>query len=163
MKLNRCPVCHNHLNLEAIAQDEAGKELMAIIAKLSPATATSCLSYLGLFRPFKSDLNNGRALRLLTDVLSLSTNQTALCQALDQTVNQIQQSRAQNSDVKPLANHNYLKKVLTSIQGWDAPSHLQTRESHEICTRPAQNSKQSIDDTILDIHSTDWATGLSHD
>jgi hypothetical protein len=159
MKLNRCPVCHNHLNLEAIAQDEAGKELMAIIAKLSPATATSCLSYLGLFRPFKSDLNNGRALRLLTDVLSLSSNQAALCQALDQTTQQINQSRAHNADVKPLANHNYLKKVLTSFQGWDT----NTGNSHEIITRPAQTSKQSISTAILDIHNTDWAAGLSHD
>jgi hypothetical protein len=161
MKLNRCPVCHNHLNLEAIAQDEAGKELMALIAKLSPATATSCLSYIGLFRPAKSDLNNGRALRLLTDVLSLTSNQSALCQALDQTTTQLQQSRAQNSDAKPLGNNNYLKKVLTSIHGWNTQTTTST--SHEITTRPAKTSKQSIDDTILDIHSTDWATGLSHE
>lgn len=160
MKLNRCPVCHNHLNLEAIAQDEAGKELMAVIAKLSPATATSCLSYIGLFRPAKSDLNNGRALRLLVDVLSLTSNQSALCQALDQTVTQLQQSRAQNTDAKPLANHNYLKKVLTSIHGWNTTT---LSNSHEITARPAQTSKQSIDHTILDIHNTDWATGLSNE
>jgi hypothetical protein len=157
MKLNRCPVCHSHIALESIAQDQAGKELMATIAKLSTPTASSCLSYLALFRPIKSDLNNGRALRLLTEVIGLTPNELALCQALDQTVSQISQSRQQSGDGKPLGNHNYLKKVLTSIQGWDA----QTQgNSHAISTRPTQNSKQSVNHALLDIHSTDWATGL---
>lgn len=133
---------------------------MAAVAKLSTTTASSCLSYLALFRPIKSDLNNGRALRLLTEIIGLTPNEHALCQALDQTVSQISQSRQQSGDGKPLSNHNYLKKVLTSIQGWNTTT---SSNSHAISTRPAQTSKQSIDNTILDIHSTDWAAGLNHD
>jgi len=42
MKLGRCPVCHHHVNLEAVAQDEAAREMMAVVARLTPAIATSC-------------------------------------------------------------------------------------------------------------------------
>lgn len=154
MKLGRCPVCHHHVNLEAVAQDEAAREMMAVVARLTPAIATSCLSYLGLFRPFKSDLNNGRALRLLTEVLDMTNNSQALCQALDQTVSNIANSRNESGDSKPLSNHKYLTKVLTSIQGWDTNTGMQT---NAIATRPHSNSKSAVSSAILDIEGTDWA------
>jgi hypothetical protein len=158
MKLTRCPVCHYHIELETLIQDQAGKELLALLAQLNTLTASSVLAYIGLFRPFKSDLNTGRALRLVNDVLALTPNQTALCQALDQTVSQIMQSRRDSQNNKQLGNHNYLKKVLTSIAGWD----LNTPgvNSHALTTRSAQDSKTTISSAILDVHNIDWANGL---
>lgn len=140
MKLSRCPVCHQHIHLEALAQDEAGKELMGIIAKQTPAMASSCLSYIGLYRPFKSDLNNGRALRLLHEVLAITPNIQALCAAMDQTVMQISTSRQTNNDVKPLTNHNYLIKVLSSMPGWQEQKAVKTLCSTS--TAPIAASKQ---------------------
>lgn len=151
MKLARCPVCHHHITLETLVQDEAGKELMALIAKLPTQVASSCLSYLALFRPAKSDLNNGRALRLMTDLMEFNANHSALCQALDQTTQQIKQKRLQADD-KPLSNHNYLKKVLTSIQGWDQ----QQGNNHALITRPAQSSKQSVSAALSNTTDTSW-------
>jgi hypothetical protein len=136
-----------------MAQDEASKELMTQLVKLSPAVATSYLSYISLFRPLKSDLSNGRALRLFNELIALDTSFDLLCQALDQTVQQISQNRTQSSDHKPLANHNYLKRVLTSIQGRE--QHQDT--SHAISTRPTQQSQHSVSGAILDITDTDWA------
>ncbi|MDG2881475.1 hypothetical protein P7M59_26635, partial [Vibrio parahaemolyticus] len=61
MKLSRCPVCHANLHLEALVQDDAGRELLGEVAKLPDFVAKPMLSYLGLFRPAKQDLSNARA------------------------------------------------------------------------------------------------------
>lgn len=158
MKLSRCPVCHHHIHLEAVAQDEAASELLGLLSKLSASEASSCLSYLGLFRPAKSDLNNGRALRLLKELLGMTPNMSALCTALDSTTNQITQNRIASSDVKPLTNHNYLLKVLKSIPGWDlAVMTTSTGDSNAFALATNGKSKQSVDDAILDIDDTSWA------
>ena len=114
MKLSRCPVCHSNLHLDQMVMDEAGKQLMALLAKTDTRTGSALLSYIGLFRPIKSDLNNGRANRLVHEVLELTTNLTLLKAALDQVVNQLGTKR-QSGDARPLANHNYLKKVLEGM------------------------------------------------
>ncbi|WP_299072814.1 hypothetical protein [uncultured Paraglaciecola sp.] len=153
MKLSRCPVCHHHITLESLVQDESGRELMALMSKLPTQVASSCLSYIALFRPAKSDLNNGRALRLMADIMAYNANHSALCQALDQTTVQIKQNRVQSGDSKPLSNHNYFKKVLTSIQGWD-----QTQgTSHALISAPAQSSKQSVSQALSNTTDTSWA------
>ncbi|GAB5378991.1 MAG: hypothetical protein Alis3KO_00740 [Aliiglaciecola sp.] len=158
MKLSRCPICHHSIHLEAMAQDEAASELIKLTAKLAPHEATSCLSYIGLFRPAKSDLNNGRALRLLNDVLSITPNRAALCQALDTTVLQITQNRLSQSDTKPLSNHNYLLKVLKSVPGWDLNVVSQPPGvKHEIAIRSAQSRAQNVDEALLDINDRSWA------
>ena len=32
MKLGRCPICHSHIQLEALIQDDAGSELLGLLA-----------------------------------------------------------------------------------------------------------------------------------
>ena len=112
MQLNRCPVCHTRISLDALAQDEAGRELLGLLAKLDGDTGTALVGYLGLFRSQSRDLANDRALRLGKEALALSESLPALVQAMHQTVEQIQAKGG-----KPLTNHNYLKRVLE-----DSPS-----------------------------------------
>jgi len=111
MKLGRCPVCHSHIHLDSLIQDEAGRQLLGIISKLGYFMAPSLVSYLGLFRPAKQDLSNGRALALAQETLALTSNHPLLAEALRETVQSLQAKR-QQGDQKPLANHNYLKRVL---------------------------------------------------
>jgi hypothetical protein len=118
MKIARCPVCHANIHLDQIAQDAAASELLSIFAKQSAQQATALLSYLALFRPAKSDLNNGRALRLVNEILAFTPNSTALQRALEQTATQIAHARL-SGDSRPLTNHNYLLRVLHALPCWN--------------------------------------------
>ena len=120
MNLTRCPVCHSHITLEAIVQDEAGRELMAMLANLEGDLSRALVTYLGLFRPEKRDLSNDRALRIAKEVMALKNDSARLSHALAQTVEIL---RAK--DGLPLKNHNYLIKVMSSL----APGLAITQES----------------------------------
>ncbi|HNJ38231.1 MAG TPA: hypothetical protein PL071_09470 [Nitrosomonas sp.] len=120
MNLTRCPVCHSHITLEAIVQDEAGRELMAMLANLEGDLSRALVTYLGLFRPEKRDLSNDRALRIAKEVMALTNDSARLSHALAQTVETL---RAK--DGLPLKNHNYLRKVMSSL----APGLAITQES----------------------------------
>ncbi len=85
MQLARCPVCHSRIGLEALVQDEAGRELLALLSSLDTLTGSTLVSYLGLFRAATRDLANERALRLAKEALALS-DATRLSIALSKTV-----------------------------------------------------------------------------
>lgn len=109
MQLNRCPICHSRISLDALAQDEAGRELLGLLAKLDTDAGTALVGYLGLFRSATRDLANDRALKLAREALSLGPTGN-LAPAMRQTVEQIQAKGG-----KPLSNHNYLKRVLEDV------------------------------------------------
>ena len=111
MQLARCPICHSRINLEALVQDQAGRELLALLVDLDTLTGAALVSYLGLFRSPRRDLANDRALRLARETLSLG-DPTRLSIALGETVEALRNKQPQ----KPLANHNYLKRVLESVE-----------------------------------------------
>ncbi|MDX1755865.1 MAG: hypothetical protein R3175_07400 [Marinobacter sp.] len=113
MKLGRCPVCHSHIQLEALIQDDAGSELLGLLSGLGRPLARPLVQYLGLFRPAKSDLNNARALKLAQETLDIA-DRDSLVAALNDTVRSIHEKR-QRGQVQPLKNHNYLKQVLASV------------------------------------------------
>lgn len=113
MQLNRCPICHTRISLDALAQDEAGRELLGLLAKLDGDTGAALVGYLGLFRSQSRDLANDRALRLAKESLALSESLPALTEAMRITVEQI---RAKGGD--PLSKHNYLIKVLGDCHGF---------------------------------------------
>lgn len=115
MKLGRCPTCHAHISLDALVQDANASSLLSIVANIPPSLASHLVNYVGLFRPAKSDLNNGRALKLLKEVIELTDNRKALTVALDQTVTSIHAKRQQGT-AQPLKNHSYLLKVLESAK-----------------------------------------------
>lgn len=111
MKLSRCPVCHSHITLEALVQDDAARELIALLAGAEAELGRALVQYLGLFRAPSRDLSNDRALRLCREVLALHPHGASLAHALRETVNAL---RSKGS-IKPLSNHNYLGKVLDSV------------------------------------------------
>lgn len=113
MKLCRCPVCHAHITLEAIVQDEAARAMMSKVAHMADAEAAALVTYLGLFRSEKRDLSFDRALKLANEALALESMQF-LAPAMRQTVQAMHDKRA-TQGAKPLTNHNYLKKVLESV------------------------------------------------
>jgi hypothetical protein len=113
MQLGRCPVCHSRISLEQVCQDDAGRELLALLAKLDSATGVALVSYLGLFRSHNRDLANDRALRLAQEVVALEAFQF-LVPALIETTEALKAKRS-SGEVKALGNHNYLKRVLESV------------------------------------------------
>ena len=117
MQLIRCPICHSRISLEALVQDEAGRELMALVAKLDTQTGAALVSYLGLFRSASRDLANERALRLARETLALSGDTERLSIALSETVEALRGKQPR----QPLKNHNYLQKVLESVQARPKP------------------------------------------
>lgn len=111
MRLGRCPVCHAHLHLDALVQDEAGRELLALCATLADDLGRSLVGYLSLWRPARGDLDNARALRLAREVLSLDADAGRLAAAMHETVEAI---RAKG-EARRMTNHNYLKRVLEGM------------------------------------------------
>ncbi len=110
MMLGRCPVCHSHISLEAVVQDEAGREMLALLAGMEGGLGRALVGYIGLFRPVKRDLSNDRALRLMREALALDADLGRLAWALAETAEAI---RAKGGG--PLRNHNYLKRVLEGM------------------------------------------------
>ncbi len=90
MKLCRCPVCHSDINLDQLLEDDAGRELLTILTQLKYGIARPLVSYIALFRPAKSALNNARAVKLINDVLNLFPQSHLLAHALSETVNAVQ-------------------------------------------------------------------------
>lgn len=69
-KLGRCPIGHSQIQLEALVQDEAGRQLMAFWSRWHRIMAAPWSSWrIGLFRAHNRDLANDRALRLIREVL----------------------------------------------------------------------------------------------
>lgn len=111
MNFGRCPVCHSHISLEAMVQDEAGRELLGLFAGLDAELSRALVTYLGLFRPARRDLANDRALRLAREVIALTEDRPRLANAVAQTVEAL---RGRGGG--QMKNHHYLQKVLESIQ-----------------------------------------------
>lgn len=110
MNLGRCPVCHSRLHLDALVQDEAGRELLGLLAGLNDRMGRALVVYLGLFRSPTRDLANDRALRLARGVLELDAG-ACLVEALNDTVEALR-----NKGGAPLTDHNYLKKVIDTYK-----------------------------------------------
>ncbi len=127
MKLGRCPVCHSHLHLDQLVQDESGRQLLGLISKLSYRMGPTLVAYIGLFRPAKQDLSNSRAYSLALETLELTTNQPLLAEAMRETVQSLHNKRQQGEN-KPLANHNYLKRVLEAKAASTPPQPVTTIE-----------------------------------
>jgi hypothetical protein len=112
MKL-RCPVCHTSNSLEAYVSDDAGRELLGLLASTGNLMRP-LVHCLGLFRPAQRDLSHARAIKLLRDLLDLHADPARLAQALTETVESIR-AKQQAGEIRPLKNHNYLKRVLESV------------------------------------------------
>jgi len=139
MKLTRCPVCRTNLHLDALIQDQAGKELLADVANLPDFVARPLLSYLSLFRPAKSDLSLSRTLRLMREVTDQYRADHLLASALIECVQKLREKRTKFADEKPLANHNYLKQVyktLAARNNVQIDDHKHSAKESEQTTKP---------------------------
>ncbi|MWN91206.1 hypothetical protein GQ597_10875 [Gilliamella sp. Pra-s65] len=106
MKLTRCPICHNEINLEVLVEDNSGRELLMLVSNLSYGCAKPMIAYIGLFRTQKSNLSNSRAVNLINEVLQFFQPSRHLAHALRETVNNIHAKRL-TSEYKTFKNHNY--------------------------------------------------------
>lgn len=110
----KCPVCKSKFPLESLFQDQAGSEMMGLLATLPAGIAPRLLSYIGLFRSANRDLTFDRALRLLKETLKVCDDMERLAAGCEKTVENMRKKQ-QKPDFKPLDNHNYLKEVLSDI------------------------------------------------
>ncbi len=111
MKLCRCPICHSDIHLDALLEDDAGREMLGIISNLKGDNARALVSYIALFRPEKAALSNGRALKLMREVLEMYQPSPLLSHALTETVSGVMKNRRETRNMVALTTHNYLKKV----------------------------------------------------
>jgi len=107
-------VCHAEAALEAWAEDEAARELMGLLAGLDQEVGRPLVHYLGLFRGRSRALSWDRALRLAREALAVHSDGAVLAAALAETVESMRQKR-EAGDVRPLENHNYLKRVVETV------------------------------------------------
>ncbi|MEW6559609.1 MAG: hypothetical protein AB1412_05360 [Pseudomonadota bacterium] len=112
----RCPVCHAESALEAWAQDDAAREMMALLANLPAELGRPLAAYLGLWRSPSRALAWDRAHRLAQETMALSADGPRLAAALAQTVEQLRAKR-EAGDTRPLGNHNYLRRVIEGTPG----------------------------------------------
>jgi hypothetical protein len=146
MKLGRCPTCHAHIALESICQDDAGRELIALLAGVEAELGRALVAYLGLFRAAKRDLQNDRALALAREVLALSPECFRLADALTETVNALR-----GKGGLPIKNHNYLIKVFESTPARAMLPALAAPRAEKTRTRGIEN----------DLTDRGWADGLA--
>ncbi len=156
MQLTRCPICHSRISLDQLIQDQAGRDLLALVAKLDKPQAMALVGYIGLFRSNKRDLANDRALRLANEALALG-EPLNLTVAMSQTVEQMRQ-KAQQGAFKPLNNHNYLKRVLedTHATAIPAPMGVMPENTGLSVQNSTQLKRKQLTDAVLDVGNTDW-------
>ncbi|WIX34936.1 hypothetical protein QO259_09960 [Salinicola sp. JS01] len=144
MKEIRCPACHTHLTLEQIAEDEALRELMGVLADLPREVSRPLVAYLGLFRGKSRSTAYERQLRLAREALALAADTSLVGAALSETVEAIRAKR-DSGENKPLTNHNYLKRVLESL---GARAEASSALPASTATRPAKGVARAL--AVLD-------------
>ena len=116
----RCPCCHAEYSIEQAVEDEAAREVMGLLSDLPREVSRPLAAYLGLFRSKSRALAWERALRVAREVLELHQDTAAIGAALSETVEAMRQKQDQGG-WRPLANHNYLKRVLESVESRPQP------------------------------------------
>ncbi|OIT23279.1 hypothetical protein [Glaesserella parasuis] len=153
MKLCRCPICHSDLTLEALVEDDAGRELLKTITEMTAGCGRPAVAYLGLFKPAKSSLSNGRALRILQGLLELYPCSNVLAKALADTVEQVRRNRRENGKFEPLNSHNYLKKVYESVKPQFAV--VRTEENNQVLSSEEAQERAKSDNRTANIQYID--------
>ncbi|MCJ8285124.1 hypothetical protein [Halomonas sp.] len=111
----RCPCCHSTFGLEHVTEDEALREMMALLADLPREVSRPLVAYVGLFRGKTRATAYERQLRLAREALELAGDVSLVGAALSETVEAIRGKRDNGEDTRPLRNHNYLKRVVESL------------------------------------------------
>lgn len=109
-----CPICNGRSSVEAILQTEAGQAYMRRLLNLPDYVRFPLGRYVLMFAAAGREMAYDRRLRLVEETLALATDHRRLGVALAETVEALMQKR-EAGDVRPLKNHNYLKRVLESV------------------------------------------------
>lgn len=143
-----CPCCHTRYPIDAANQDEAARDLLALRGTLAPRCWFPLIAYLGLFRSESRALAWDRALKLSREVIALNADPDHLENALVETVEALRQKSG-----PPLKNHNYLRRVLESMQS--SSTAMVQRATPTDTTARAQGGKRAAAITTL----AEWAEG----
>lgn len=111
----RCPCCHAEYSIEQAVEDEAARELMGVLSDLPREVSRPLAAYLGLWRSKSRALAWERALRVAREALNLHQDTLAIGAGLSETVEAMRVKQDQGG-WRPLTNHNYLKRVLETVQ-----------------------------------------------
>ncbi len=154
MNLGRCPVCHSRLHLDVLVQDDAGRELLALLSRLDRSAGGALVSYMSLFRSKSRDLANDRALRIATEALELAPV-NELIPAMAHTVEQMR-GKQQAGSFKPLSNHNYLKRVLENTEAALVEGDIQHLPAGVVPASGKREQRRAITAAMMDVTNTDW-------
>jgi hypothetical protein len=158
MKL-RCPVCHAESALDAVAEDDCARELLALLAGLPAEVARPLLAYLGLFRSPRRALAWARALRIARQALALCADYRQLAAGLEATVEALHAKREQGH-AAPLGNQNYLRRVLEGLPPAPDGTAL-ARPAPAITRGPARAPARPLsatEEAVLAIRAVDFGT-----
>lgn len=98
--------------MEHLLNNKAQQEYITLLLTCPNVLQNAIVAYAGLFRR-ERDLTDSKQLSILKGVLALPyTSHATLATALCETVDAIQ-AKEQS---EPLTNHNYLKKVMGSVE-----------------------------------------------
>lgn len=140
----RCPCCHSQFNLEHVTEDEALREMMALLADLPRDVSRPLVAYVGLFRGKTRATAYERQLRLSREALALAGDTSLVGAAMSETVEAIRAKRETGQDTRPLKNHNYLKSVLTSLGARAEASQSVAAVEGQAPQRPAKGVMRAL-------------------
>lgn len=148
MKLT-CPSCGATNSLEAAVSDKAARQVAALFGRLPPEVAAVVPEYLALFRPAKTGLRWSRVATVLEELVPMVVGGFRTggrtCKAPAAYWREAIQQVANRDLTRPLANHNYLKRVVAGLTEQHAAEaevqhHQAMREGH----RPRRESSQQV-------------------
>lgn len=152
-----CPACGAVSSSEAMTSDEACRKTLAVCCRMPGPLPMVVLQYLSLFRPEKSALTWGKALRLAQELedlvvkgwVQIEKKPARKCgpriwaQAIEEMIDRRQRL------TRPLKNHNYLRDVAYTIADReDAETERKTVEAERngnIRTAGLQSEPATVD------------------
>lgn len=119
-----CPECASTFPIAAGFLEADGKRLAAQFTEFEPVLGRSIMQYLSLFKPSKSSLRISRALAIVEDLLKLVRTGSVCADERSGAKRPashalwaagIEQMLSQGGIATPLANHNYLRRIVYAL------------------------------------------------
>lgn len=126
----KCPSCGAQTSLDALVQDRAAADALALALRLSGGIGDALLRYLALHRPAKSALSMPRVAKLLGELLPAIQSQRIerngqVCEAPPEAwvwaVESMVAARDGGRLQTPLKSHGYLYEVISKWQPASSP------------------------------------------
>lgn len=150
-----CPSCGATTSLEAAVNDKAARQVAALFGRLPPQVAAVVPEYLALFRPAKTGLRWSRVASILDELVPMVEDGFKeggrRCKPSAAHWRDAIHQVANRDLTRPLANHNYLKRVVAGL----AESHAAEAETahHQALRagqRPARQEQRAERDRVAE-------------